>query len=75
MSEPATKEDVEALRVEMHARFERSDASVEGMRSQNSAEHGSIIMKLLHVTQLMHWLRAKWEHFSHNGQPPEPPHD
>lgn len=40
------------------------DVSIEGMRSQNSHEHGSIFSKLTHTTELMHWLKAQWMKFT-----------
>lgn len=38
--------------------------SVENMRAQNSAEHGSLFSKLIHITDLMHWLKDKWIKFT-----------
>jgi hypothetical protein len=38
--------------------------SVEGMRAQNSAEHDSIIARVMHMTEIVHWLKAQWERFS-----------
>lgn len=46
------------------ARLDSLEKSVEGMRSQNSAEHGSLFTKLLHLTEVMHWIRAKWIRFT-----------
>lgn len=66
MSEPATKEDIEALRLDvasLESRVEAARISVDNMRAQNSAEHGSLFTKLLHITDLMHWLRDKWDRF------------
>lgn len=64
MSEPATKEDVEQLRQEMKAEFRATNASVEGMRSQNSAEHGSFYSALQSLREGINWLRTKWERFT-----------
>jgi hypothetical protein len=60
--EPATKEDIAKL-----------EASIEGMRAQNSAEHGSLFTKLLRITELMTWLKAKWERFIGPDEPGPPP--
>jgi hypothetical protein len=46
------------------ARLDGLEKSVEGMRAQNSAEHGSLFTKLLHLTEVMHWLRDKWNKFT-----------
>jgi len=75
MNDPATKQDVEILRKEMHERFEISEASMEGMRGQNSAEHGSIITKLLHIGELMLWLKSQWSRMwrASDGPPDSPP--
>lgn len=62
--EPATKEDVEKLRQEMHHRFEQSDRSMEGMRGQNSAEHGSLFSKLTYITEMLVWVKTKWVQFT-----------
>ena len=68
---PATKEDVATLRREMHSRFEQTDRNVEGMRGQNSAEHGSLFSQNRYMTEIMVWLKSKWMSFSRN----EPPKD
>jgi hypothetical protein len=71
MNEPASKEDLEKVL----QRLDDVEKSVEGMRSQNSAEHGSLFTKMTHITELMHWLRAKWERFMGPPAPtiPTPP--
>ncbi len=73
MNEPATKEDLERVRVELIDRMNTVDRSMEGLRSQNSAEHGSLFSKLLHITEALHWIRARWERFTRipDGPPPE----
>lgn len=73
MNEPATKADVEQLRTEMHQRFEQTDRTVEGMRSQNSHEHGSIFSKLLSLTEIVHWIRAKFDRFTRMPDPNDKP--
>ena len=67
MNEPATKEDVENLRKEMHSRFEQTDRSMEGMRGQNSAEHGTLFSQHRYMTELMVWIKTKWERFTRSG--------
>jgi hypothetical protein len=64
MTEHATREDLEKAKDAIVDRINAMDRSVEGMRAQNSAEHGSIFTKLLHISELMHWLRGQWERFS-----------
>jgi hypothetical protein len=63
-TEPATKGDVEKLRQEMHARFELHDRQVEGMRTQNSHEHGSLFTKLIYITEMLVWIKTKWIAFT-----------
>lgn len=38
--------------------------SIEGMRSQNSAEHGSLFSKLEYISAALAWIKAKWERFT-----------
>lgn len=64
MMEPATKDDLEHVRIELTIRINAMQESVENMRGQNSAEHGSLFSKLLHLTELLHWVRARWERFT-----------
>lgn len=72
MSDPADKDDVKVL-VE---KLGKLGESIEGMRAQNSAEHGSLFTKMLHVTELMHWLRARWQRFMDLPPPPiKPPNN
>lgn len=73
MTDPADKEDVKVL----VAKIDTLGRSVEGMRAQNSAEHGSLFTKLLHITELMHWLRDSWKRFMYLPPPPpdKPPKD
>lgn len=71
MNEPATREDLEKAKQAIIDAIKVMDDSVEAMRGQNSAEHGSLFTKLLHVTELMHWLRAKWEKFMALPTPPD----
>lgn len=74
MNEPASKEDVERLAT----RLGEVEKSVKGMREQNSAEHGSLFLKLTHLGNLMAWIRDAWKRFSILPEPPEetkPPKD
>jgi hypothetical protein len=64
MTEPATREDLEAVRDAIIKRIDAMDQSVEGMRSQNSAEHGSLYFILQTIRDTMNWIRAKWEKFT-----------
>ncbi len=64
VSDPATKEDLERVRIELVTRINSMGRSLEGMRSQNSAEHGSLFSKLLNITEVLHWVRARWERFT-----------
>lgn len=62
--DPASKEDVEKLRQEMHERFGQTERSVEAMRGQNSAEHGSLFSKLSYITEMLVWVKTKWIQFT-----------
>ena len=64
VSDPATREDLEKASKAIIAKVDAMDRSVNNMRDQNSAEHGSLFSKLLHITELMIWLKAKWERFT-----------
>lgn len=74
--EPATREDVENAKRDIIKSIVKMDDSVENMRKQNSAEHGNQLAKLLHLTEILHWVRAKWERFTRvpdpNDKPPPP---
>jgi hypothetical protein len=63
-NEPATKGDLEKLRQEMHERSSAIERSVEGMRGQNSAEHGSLFSKLTYITEMLVWVKTRWEKFT-----------
>lgn len=62
--EAASKEDLEKLRQEMHTRHDQTERSVEAMRGQNSAEHGSLFSKLTYVTEMLVWVKTKWVQFT-----------
>jgi hypothetical protein len=68
MSDNATREDVEKAKKEIIDRIVAMDNSVsqgiEGHRQQQSAEHGTILAKLLHNNELLHWIRSRWERFT-----------
>lgn len=63
MNEPVTREDLEKAKAEIIERIRIMDASVESMRSQNSAEHGSLFTKLSYITELTVWLKSQWSKF------------
>jgi hypothetical protein len=67
MNEPASKEDMKVL-VE---KLDQLGDSVKGMRDQNSAEHGSLFLKMTHLGNLMGWLKDAWRRFSILPPPPE----
>lgn len=73
MTDPATREDVEKAKREILERLGTVDASVEAMRGQNSAEHGSLFSKLLHITEVVHWVKSKWERFTRVPDPNDKP--
>jgi hypothetical protein len=41
-----------------------NNRSIEAMRSQNSAEHGSLFSKLEFIATSVHWLKKQWEKFT-----------
>ena len=67
MSDPINREDLERVRADLASRIEGIDRSVEGMRSQNSAEHGSLFGKLTLIAELVGWLKAQWQRFTRPG--------
>lgn len=71
MTGPVSREDLEQARDQIIERLDAMDKSVEGMRSQNSAEHGSLFSKLLHLTEIAHWLKAAWIRFTILPPPPD----
>ena len=79
MSDDHTKE-IEAAKEEILvavARLEKlmgesvivTNRSIEGMRSQNSSEHGSLFAKLEYLSIAVTWIKSRWEKFTRN------PHD
>lgn len=76
MNEPATKEDLEAAKAVLIERLGKIDRALDGLRKQNSAEHGSLFIKQTHLTNLMHWIKDAWSKFSILPPPPviKPPH-
>lgn len=64
MSEPATREDLERMRDALTERIQIMDNSVNAMRSQNSAEHGSLFTKLSFISEIVVWIKAQWIRFS-----------
>lgn len=72
MNEPADKEDVKTL----VTKLDQLGTSVENMRAQNSAEHGSLFTKMLNITNVVNWLKTAWLKFQIlPPPPPEPPKD
>ena len=45
--------------------------AVEGNRTQNSLEHGSLFTKMTHLGNLMGWLKEAWRRFSILPPPPD----
>lgn len=65
MNEPADKDDVKMLADKL-----------DGLRVQNSIEHGSLFSKMTHLGSLMGWLKDAWRRFSIlPPPPPDPPED
>ena len=80
MSDPATKDDLEQVKRELLVRIDRLDtkqeSQSEGLRQQNSAEHGAMQSVLLSVREMLVWIKNQWVRFSRNDSPPVPPkHD
>ena len=40
---------------------------LEGFRQQQSAEHGTLFSKLTYITELMIWIKVRWEKFTRSG--------
>lgn len=64
MSDQVTRDDLEKAKTDIIERIRVMDASVEAMRSQNSAEHGSLSTKLDYITLAVRWLKSQWEKFT-----------
>lgn len=60
MSEPATKEDLDAMEGRLNARL---DTCMSGFRQQQSVEHDAQLAKLSYITEILVWLRSKWNKF------------
>jgi len=73
MTDPATKEDLEKVEKKVLERLDRMDDSVENMRGQNSAEHGSLFTKLTYITEMMVWIKQKWTNFMRHEPHDKPP--
>lgn len=73
MTDPATKEDLEKAAKLVIERLERLDDSVENMRGQNSAEHGSLFSKLTYITEMLIWIKTKWQRFMRHPDPNDNP--
>lgn len=71
MSEPASRDDLEAAKEAIIKRINSMDDSVNNMRDQNSAEHGSLFSKQSNLTNLMNWLKDAWIRFTIMSPPPE----
>lgn len=72
MTEPADKEDVKVL----VTKLDKLGDSIEGMRSQNSAEHGSLYGLMEACATGISWIKAAWRRFSILPAPPaDPPKD
>lgn len=73
MTEPATKEDLDKTAQTILDRLGKIDDSVENMRGQNSAEHGSLFSKLTYISEMMVWIKTQWTRFTR--APDHPPQD
>lgn len=69
MSDHATKEDIARI----DKRLDEVNKSVEGMRAQNSAEHGAIASVVRSALDGVSWLKAAWRRFTILPAPPPDP--
>lgn len=64
MNEPASREDLEKARDAIIERIGKMDKNVDGMRIQNSTEHGSLYSLLHSCLAGISWIKAAWRRFS-----------
>lgn len=57
-------EAVEASEERIAGKIETVAQSLEGLRAQNSAEHGSLFSKLTRITEMVAYLKSQWEKFT-----------
>lgn len=65
-------EELDRAKRELLAAIARIDRSMQGHRTQMSAEHSAQDSKLSHLVEMVVWLKTKWEKFTRSPDPHPP---